>query len=253
MGHSYESEYWNGLQALAWKLFLKPELINLLVGWPSGGKLQDIVKERGPSLVKNYRRFPQPIDQAMKDLWKDVKDGKIEWQFRIPGSVNYQRGTTTEAALLEIDLNPQGIFAHPDDAAESSIQHQPGETLNAYQARSEMQTRRFLLFRSEHVKKPKAASNRFDIPPVETSTNSQSGVHEQPRARDGGSVNASGSLRISACIDWLKAAEQQKVQKKEALDSAARAKVPGLKQREFNAAYKTVFNRDRGRPRKSPK
>jgi hypothetical protein len=56
---------------------------------------------------------------------------------------------------------------------------------------------------------------------------------------------------IAAVFSWLEAIKATKRSTKKWLEGEAMKKFPGLKVREFNAAYKKAFSRPRGRPRGS--
>lgn len=56
---------------------------------------------------------------------------------------------------------------------------------------------------------------------------------------------------VSECIDWLRDEKYSSFVKEELRDLALENFGKRLKTRDFNTAYKTVFGKGRGRPRKT--
>jgi hypothetical protein len=63
-------------------------------------------------------------------------------------------------------------------------------------------------------------------------------------------VRAPPESALERCLAWLRIGRAPAL-KREALWQEARAALPGLSTRDFDAAYRLAYRRKRGRPRKS--
>lgn len=123
MANSFDSEWWNGVQAVGWILFRAPETVELLEEGRAAPLLEMI--EGAPyEIAREYGAAKFSHDSAFNDLLHQMCAGRVRWTH----SVDNIEGSTADASRLDIAFHHHfGLYAHtplfgPDSSNKNHVE-----------------------------------------------------------------------------------------------------------------------------------